>query len=81
MSEVIVSLQYHRRKIDTYHTEECVTVRSLSSQATITEEEALDAGLRECCHCKNEYPGSHNGDHSIYLTAKRIGEERDNVSE
>jgi hypothetical protein len=77
MTNVIVSNQYLTDRIETYHTEACVTVRNMQGKREIEKSEAKAAGLRECSHCTGEHPANDRCDKSIYMAAKRIGEAND----
>ena len=72
--KVTVSNQYRTERIETYHTEACVTVRHMQGTREIEKSEAEDIGLRECSHCTGEHPANDKCDKSIYMAAKRVGE-------
>lgn len=72
--KVTVSNQYLTNRIETYHTQECVTVRHMQGSREIDKSEAEAVGLRQCSHCTGEHPDNNRADKSIYMAAKRIGE-------
>lgn len=80
MTNVIVSNQYLTDRIETYHTQECVTVRHMQGSREIEKSEAEAAGLRECSHCTGEHPANDKCDKSIYMAAKRVGERNATVT-
>jgi len=75
--KVTVSNQYLTERIETYHTQNCVTVRHMQGSREIAKSEAEAIGLRECSHCTGVHPNNDSCDKSIYMAAKRIGEAND----